>query len=655
MKKITPEYIASLVNFHNLKDGKDWTFNPDGKDMRNLQVLGSARIFNLLQEKKIALLADEVGMGKTIQSLAVCAALWKQNPKAKVLVLTPREEIARNWQKEYESFISNHYRHQDDVVKASLSQRPVRRLLHCDNLFHLTEQVKMGWGSFFVGKISSLSSLLSKEDVIDRLEKIGVSRSSTISKISKDDHVELSKTIAGILRKEILRMGSDRSKPYFDLVIIDEAHYLRNVDGSSQRVHAARSFFGNPSNSTETQLAAKTLLLTATPNHSSARDIKNITSYFTDRYHDEENYKKILKQICIRRLRRLSSGGYNKYQYRHEQELESSFEKDPLGEMFFGLYQHNLAKAIHQSRVKTGGGSKWQMMRYLDGVEFIPSEESLKKQKADLDENAAEEKALKSQDFIKGKDAEILLRLSKNYMSIFQSNPAHPKYEVTIENLINSGHGQKAVVFVRRINSVIEISKRVISNYDKKMWSRLQFDELEALDYSKLSRDTFVRHSQKSFTDTEESEEEEEEEYIGSATPEKEIPECKVLNLFRIMKNSPLERTPAASFRIRFTRSRPSIFNLFFSPGLDYKEEGYKNLHLLSFQVGKKVLDNYYFSALKERLKQEEPQVSNDVFGLLSGKPMVPRNATTGPTKLHTVWNLFWITLKRDRSIECFP
>lgn len=646
MKKITPEYIASLVNFHNLKDGKDWTFNPDGKDMRNLQVLGSARIFNLLKEKKIALLADEVGMGKTIQSLAVCAALWQQKPHARILVLTPREEIARNWQKEYESFISNHYRHQDDIVKSSLGHKPVRKLLHCSNLYHLTEQIKKGWGSFYVGKISSLSSLLSKKEIEERLESIGVNDRRSISGLHKDDHVGLSKAIAQLLRKEILKQGEDKSQPYFDLIIIDEAHYLRNVDGSSQRVNAARSFFGDPEDESSTPLAARALLLTATPNHSSARDIRNITSYFTTRYAEEENYKRILDDICIRRLRRLSKDGFSKYEYRHEKELESSFEKDPLGEMFFGLYQHNLARAIHQSGNKSKGGSKWQMMRYLEGVEFIPTEAPPKEQ-----QDQAEEKALKSQDFSKGQDAEILFSLSKKYIDIFSSNPAHPKYEVTTNDLIQSENDQKAVVFVRRINSVTEISKRVISAYDKRFWQKLQYGELADLRYENLSREAFVKLSREHAKEIEEEQEEQEEEVLGSAAPEKEIPECKVLNLFRIMKNKPTESTPAASFRIRFTRSRPSIFNLFFSPGVDYGETGYTKLPLLSFQVGKKDLDNYYFSALRERLKQVDPTQRGDIFSLLSGKPGHSKNNDTGPDTIRTVWNIFWETLRNDPHV----
>jgi hypothetical protein len=72
---ITPEYIASLVNFYSNTGKPDWKFDPSGRDMRNLQVLGAAKVYNLLQQQRIALLADEVGMGKTIQALTVCTAL----------------------------------------------------------------------------------------------------------------------------------------------------------------------------------------------------------------------------------------------------------------------------------------------------------------------------------------------------------------------------------------------------------------------------------------------------------------------------------------------------------------------------------------------------------------------------------------------------
>ena len=125
--QITPEHISQLINFYSNTIEPKWTYDPKGTDMRNLQVKGSARVYNLLEEQKLALLADEVGMGKTIQSLAVCAALWNEKPDAKILILAPRDEIAKNWEKEYQTFIRHHYRHNDNIVKSISGHEPVKK------------------------------------------------------------------------------------------------------------------------------------------------------------------------------------------------------------------------------------------------------------------------------------------------------------------------------------------------------------------------------------------------------------------------------------------------------------------------------------------------------------------------------------------------
>ena len=98
LKYITPETLTEFVNFYRDPDKKDWVYTANnGTSMQVKQAEGSAFLFNLLIEKGVALLADEVGMGKTIQALAVMAALWKQKPDARVLVLAPRTEIALNF------------------------------------------------------------------------------------------------------------------------------------------------------------------------------------------------------------------------------------------------------------------------------------------------------------------------------------------------------------------------------------------------------------------------------------------------------------------------------------------------------------------------------------------------------------------------------
>ena len=56
--KVTPEYIDNLVKF-NVFD-ENWKYTFDATDMCSLQVKGTAKVFNLLHENGLALLADEV-------------------------------------------------------------------------------------------------------------------------------------------------------------------------------------------------------------------------------------------------------------------------------------------------------------------------------------------------------------------------------------------------------------------------------------------------------------------------------------------------------------------------------------------------------------------------------------------------------------------
>lgn len=237
---ITPEYIDQLIDFYPGASKDEWQFNVDAMDMRNLQIKGAARIFNLLKQHKIALLADEVGMGKTIQSIAVISALLHEKPNARILILAPRDEIAKNWEKEYQTFVRYHYRHHDNIIKSSTGNDPVRKMVYCPNLYYLTHEVQQGWGQIFIGKISSFSSLLARKEVVPWLEDLGIKNLSRINSLSQKE--EINNEVAHLLRSEILN-HAEEGKPYFDLVVIDEAHYFRRKDGESLRVQSANAFF----------------------------------------------------------------------------------------------------------------------------------------------------------------------------------------------------------------------------------------------------------------------------------------------------------------------------------------------------------------------------------------------------------------------------
>ena len=637
--KVTPEYIASLINYQS--NGVEWNYDPKGKDMRNLQVKGSARVFNLLEEHKLALLADEVGMGKTIQSLSVCAALWNQKPTAKILVLAPRDEIAKNWEKEYTTFVRHHYRNNDDIVKTVSGQLPVKKMIFTTNLYALTHEVQQDWGQFFIGKISSFSCLMAGDKSIERLEKLGIGNLEKARELREEEGMKYNVELMRLIREEILSYSKE-NEPYFDLIIIDEAHYLRRKDGNSLRVNAATTFFGEPGSANQKPITDKVLLLTATPNHSSSKDIGRIISYFSNKF-DGQDYGDILKKLCVRRLRRLSSKGLNKYNYRKEIASQSNFNDNPLSEMFFALYQHELAKEVHKNKSSgQGGKGVSRMMKYLEGVEFIPHDNE-----QIVSEETEEESKLVSSDFSSGSDAQLLLGISRKFKEVFDIDPKHPKYDKLVDDLTINHTGEKAVVFVRRIPSVFEIAKRIMSFYDMEMWDLLQSKHFLSLNYNALDRKSFMSIVQNSDTEEsiqeENSEERELEESIGN------IPQSKVLGLFKIMKNDSNRATDAAYFRLRFSHSKPSIFSIFFSPGEDYYSKPYSNLISYRFNVGNKELENYYNSGLIHRTsKLESTTTSKDIQSILLTKNPVEKGEEKKSETFPTLMTIFLTLLVED-------
>jgi hypothetical protein len=640
--KITPSYISDLVNFYSNTEQPSWEFDPSGKDMRNLQVQGAAKVYNLLDRYGIALLADEVGMGKTIQALTVCAALWNEKPNARVLILAPRDEIAQNWMKEYQTFIRYHYRSNDNIVKSISGNEPIKKMIFCQNFYQLVHEIQQGWGQLFIGKISSFSSLMSRKDIIGRLEKLNITGTKKIKDLQGERDRELNDEVITLLKKEIVR-HSDDEKPFFDLVIIDEAHYLRNKQGNSLKVGSATEFFGNPNDSESVSIAKKVLLLTATPNHSSSRDIESIVSYFTNRFQNQP-YHSILETICVRRLRRLSENGYNKYNYRKEIPAQSSFDKNPLGEIFFGLYQHELAKAVNQKKIDgINGKGASQMMKYLEGVEFIPFEKSTEK-----NEEVEQEINHVSSDYTNGADAELLLTISKKYKDIFGFEPGHPKYNKLIEDLTTKHNNEKAVVFVRRIPSVFEISKRVIDFYDQQMWSIFDGTDLGKISFDKVDRKVFRK-----ITYSLKNDQEVDDEVISNSNEkEKNIPSSRVLNLFKVVKNDTIRTTDASNFRLRFTHSKSSVFSLFFSPGEDYFSKPYVSFQSYRFDTAGDRLENFYSSALLQRANRLEKGISKDLLSSLLPKLPIENDYEEKNEVLPTLITVFWEQYLSDENIE---
>lgn len=666
---ITPQYISSLVNFGpDLPE--EWHFDPNKEDMRNAQVKGAAHIYNILQKRKIALLADEVGMGKTIQALSVCAALWREKPDAKILIIAPREVVARNWLSEYSQFIRNHYRLKDDIVKSQSGELPVNEMVYCHNLFALTHNINLGWPKLMLAKTTSFSAMVSYPNIEKSLKSININ----IDEISGTNH-EKNKKVCNLIRKKVVK-----GEPVFDLLIIDEAHYFRNTKNDTLRSITAKILFGEPNK--DIPLADKVLLMTATPNHSSSEDIKNITSYFATKFQSSSSSSfDILKQICVRRLRRLSEKGITKYGYRKELDRPAEFEKDPLGELFFGLYHYELIQKIEKGSAEDYKHVKGitKLRSYLEGTEFIPKEDDIVDPGNEEEDETSNEKTLKAtsknnstkqvgQDIGKGDDRKLLLDLSKDFNNIFNNLPHHPKYDVLTKELNGDCQNQKALIFVRRIASVYEINRRMINELDKELWPKLRnIPALSNVD-SIPDREKFKSLLKDINVDIDNSDEDITTEIdLVDKKNEKDkqkierIKKSDVLDLFVQKKEKAgpntkdvkVDSTPASSFKLRFDPTKTSPFGMFFSPGPEYDEKPYINLQLLKYESGKKTVSNYFESALNHRLNYfSEWKNANRYF--IKRKIQIDGKEENLNVIIPTFFSLFWskIYQNKDENIK---
>ena len=97
------EFDELIKNFHEYKD-KDITLESKKiKILRDYQKTGVKWLYNIYKTGFGGILADEMGLGKSIQLIYLIKLIIKENPKAKILIVSPTSLIY-NWEKEFDKF-----------------------------------------------------------------------------------------------------------------------------------------------------------------------------------------------------------------------------------------------------------------------------------------------------------------------------------------------------------------------------------------------------------------------------------------------------------------------------------------------------------------------------------------------------------------------
>lgn len=622
MNHISPEYINQYISFQY--GNTEWKYDALGqKDIPKIQAEGSAKLWNILQDKHVALLADEVGMGKTYQALAIMITLWLQKPNAKILLYAPNKNVAFKWIKEYETFIRYHYKYADDKIKSSINGQPLRQAVYCENQLELLNFVNQGWPSLYVCKTSSLSNFLSKKITQHELDNLGIPITKTVDDNSSDeDKAKWMYQFAKKCNEFIYKKLAKENETPFDLIVFDEAHYLRNANADTNRSLVAHVLFAKRDvNNYEGQkyemkfLSQKALLLTATPNHSNSKNIESIVSIFNNTFKGKSP-SDILDQICVRRFRRLN--GKTKHQYR--QELDEPVEMNSLQEkLFFALYQRSLVKHKAAQFKKQKDTSKRNnpyrlLYGYLEGFEFLPNRKN--------DTLNSAKNQVKSSDFDSRDDKRVIQDLADIHNKVYKHYPVHPKYLKTTDNLSpvigENLSPEKKVVFVRRIPSVFELSRRVIQAYDAQFTNLLLAakglnvpKDFKNWNENRL-RKYFATEAKSTFDELEENELIDDNNNDLSQDDLYNV-SSKYYSLFTIRKEGKYKTTDCSNFRNRFLKEF-TLFSVFMHPGANYFDAPYAfNKYL--YQGEKR---NYAVTASKLRFDALESKKQDQLFTYIS-------------------------------------
>lgn len=587
---LMPGQVADWINFD--RQDPDWHYsNGTPISMPARQAEGVAGLWNTLALHDVALLADEVGMGKTFQALGVMALLWRMNPDARVLVMAPNRDICRHWMREYRAFLRDHYREVDHRVRNAANGGAVHEPKLCGRLDELVAEVESGAAQFYLTTIHSLSGLVQDKDG-DVLEKA--------ESAAQGIHAALKAVTGG---------------KGFDLIVVDEAHYFRNAQGHSQRARAAIKFFGGA----DSRLGQKALLMTATPSHSSLGNVASILSYFADFQSANESPSPadLLQKYALRRLRlmRGKEHYHSKYSYRRELAVPASFDANPEAEMFFALYQKKLVQQQGQQ-----GNKRGYLYGYLEGFESVGKFDPADEQPA-----AEITSEVSAQAFEGAADTQILRQLTQMHVLAFSRYPEHPKYSTLVRQCLPKAvfdssvglHEHKHLVFVRRIPSVREITQRVNEAYDRLLAQRIidawQLPKpkqvLRKWEEKNWSREYFNRWiSQPGSMDMTDAEllEEQAENDLEDDLPEDEKLTSRIADLFVVKKVGRGRSTDCSNFSLRL-RKPESLFSLLLEPASDYREGPY--LSHYRKRVGERERDDYAGAALDARLALHDSYV----------------------------------------------
>ncbi len=474
----------------------DYGARIDSPDRAREQLQGAVAVHNLLQRHRVAYLADEVGMGKTLVALGAVALFRHFQPRFRVLIIAPRENIQLKWQKELRAFATHNVRF-PDLRMRGLRGAPGRPMFHAKDLMSLLRETSLDAERDFFVRMPSFSLQLGKEEQHwDRLRDEVRRHLPWLSREAMDlrGHRQ---------RKDNVARALCCALPEFDLVIVDEAHNLKH---GFQADVAARNrvlgiSMGHPRGDADPKLfpsygprAKRVLFLSATPIEETYVHLWNQLDVFglgagyealADKGVSESEKQRLAGRFLIRRVTaiRTADAELTKNQYRREWRRggvrvhdEPVRITDDRQRLTIALVQKKVGELLGSERFK----NRFQIGMLASFESFLETAK-LKTHEDDasnFDDAEQTDEALERE----GIDVQALNRLARSYRERFDGEMPHPKMDALVEDLQQCWQtGRKALVFVRRVASVRELRAKLEESYDRWLLSRLTAELPEAV------------------------------------------------------------------------------------------------------------------------------------------------------------------------------
>lgn len=504
-KPIRPEDVAEFIDLTVAGD-------PETRSMADMQLEGIAALYNILCEHPFAYLADEVGMGKTYQALGLAALVWNEKPTARILFISPRQNLQAKWLDDYRSFFKSNYRRTqglgDDRAASVLFNEPVHRPVLFHNLRSWTPTIGMSERTaVFVRHTSFMRPVYVTSESLGDLDDLWATTELNlrswglfdaerpVGMTPGDASRRLNLTFAQALNAKLTREAE--GDPYFDLVIVDEAQCLRNPANQTNQV-LLESLDNH---------VAKWLFMSATPAHGGPADLPTIINHYPgcgevippELAHDLPALQEKLQTFLVRRQRRYNTHPkpktVSKDIYRnHDSETWGVRDQDmtALATLAMGLVQKGLVDVLQ-------GRSNRYRIGFLSSFESLQTSLEHTLPTAAPDSDTEDEQALSDwhRDQTDGvtdsdaPDAQFIQRLAADFEQRFEMPLPHPKVDAVVDRVAplafgtdTEDGGHKFLIFTRRVSTVQTLRDRLMLRYHQSIEARISRYWGKRLDWS---------------------------------------------------------------------------------------------------------------------------------------------------------------------------